>query len=116
MPVSDLCPSTLKGFSWPWTKGPKVVEKRTNSQSRSSSSRRARSSRNAKYETMKRVVLLIGIQVGCISAAAAGFSIIALAIALELRRSIRLHYFDMVYMIANLVAAWTACIFGGASE
>lgn len=65
---------------------------------------------------MKRVVLLIGIQVGCISAAAAGFSIIALAIALELRRSIRLHYFDMVYMIANLVAAWTACIFGGASE
>lgn len=65
---------------------------------------------------MKRAVLLIGIQVGCISVAAAGFSIVALGIALELRRSIRHHYFDQVYMIANLIAAYTACIFGGTSE
>lgn len=65
---------------------------------------------------MRKVVFLIGVQVVCISLAAAALSGLTLYLALEMPVAGRHRSFTGLYQGANLVAAWTACVFGGASE
>lgn len=75
-----------------------------------------RTRRTARYATMRKVTLLVGIQIVSISVAALGFSILALVLALTVRKSVQRHQFAHVYTIANELAAWIACLFGGVSE
>lgn len=65
---------------------------------------------------MQKVTLLVGIQVVSISAAALGFSLLALGLALKVRPSAQRHQLANTFAIANEIAAWLACVFGGVSE
>lgn len=110
--------STLQTSFWP-----PILDHSTNAnhpdpvgQGSKTSRQSKRTRRTARYATMRKVTLLVGIQIISISVAALGFSILALVLAVTVRTAVQRHQFARVYALANEVAAWIACLFGGVSE
>ncbi|CAO1638244.1 unnamed protein product [Sympodiomycopsis kandeliae] len=78
----------------------------------SSAGRRRKGRKSLQYVTLRKVTILVALQSIGISVAAAGFSVLAVALAIGFGNAIATHNFTKWFHGANLAACWLSCVFG----